>query len=277
MALREAQTVDEIVDRLTEKYKDRKWDFSPLKAPNYAPELESIREAAQAFDDMISKHPYIEFSTNQPLRAQLHNGSETTSGYAVNKGVFANKGLKTYTKATDHVSLAASGTTGVRNRLHNDYSKDNQKSDTRNYNLDAMNRPAYYTIVHEMGHVTDHSGRGRAQQRVKDYFIEDMKDNSPKLDKKYGEYVDKYGDDKGEQLFEQWVEDNLDNLLNEWMAYKLVSNYSYNGRVRSSGPYITETIAEAFLDVEIRGDKANEYSKKIYEILIEEAKKGANP
>ena len=34
-----------------------------------------------------------------------------------------------------------------------------------------------------------------------------------------------------------------------------------------------ETIAEAFLDVQARGDKANEFSKKIYELVIEAAKK----
>jgi hypothetical protein len=264
--------VDEIVAHLTEKYKDRGWDFSPLKSPQYPADFEAIREAAQAFDDMMQKHPYIKFRDKKPLVIYKYE-KENVNGFARNDSGYISKGIKTYTKDGQFIAAAqGTGTTLGRNTDHYIYETGQNGDEIRDYNLDAMNRSTYYTMVHEMGHMLDYTGRGRSQQRIRELFEETFTE-SPEGEKAYQKYVDKYGPDKGQVMWDK----AFDEILNIWLRDKLVSDYSYTSRNREKGAYITESIAEAVLDVEIRGEKANTFSKKIYDLVIEEAKKGAQP
>jgi hypothetical protein len=264
--LREAQTIDAVVDRLTEKYKDRNWDFSALRNPNYdGIDIESVREAAQAFDDVVTQFPFISFNTNTPLRAILDPSKgpgekQDSNGFAWNEHAFVTMtngyAIKDYEKDTDYISINQPiAITDGRNQNHYYYAEGMRKSETRDFNLDAMNRPVYYTIIHEMGHVMDHQGRGVAQERVLNYLaivFEDSEDYKPNLGL--------IGDTRYNRAFNKWLKD------------KLVSNYSYTDSNRDKPIYVTEAIAEAFLDVQARGNMANEYSQKIYKLVIEAAK-----
>lgn len=270
--LRSAQTIQQIVDHMNSKYASRNWDFSSLSAPDFGAnkmDIETAREAAQAFDDIVTKFPQIEFSDPKPLQAQGNRAyafaralgataTTTDDGYVT----------KTYTGSQFVAVSLPSATTEARNELfilHRDGKRD---SETRDYNLDAMNRPTYYTMVHEMTHVLDMNGGGNAHPRVLEY-INNAWEESPEADRLYNRLIDQLGESAGLREFNR----AKPALVKAWLKNRLVSAYSYSGSNRDQGMYIVEAIAEAGLDVHIRGDKANEFSKAIYQIVVEEFNK----
>lgn len=269
--LRAATTREQIIDHLTEKYKDRNYDFSDFKNPNYVDtemDLEATREAAQAFDDMLTKYPFITFTSNKPLRAVYaanrpkNSQSQTSNAFAsADSAPVVNGELKR--QGASFISLnAPMATTGGRNLALTSYGKGRRDSETRDYNLDAMNRPTYYTMVHEMGHVMDFNGNSNSHARIQ-----------AALDDAYRESEAYATLSAAGPSNPEYIESNLRTLRDAWLSTRLVSAYSFAASDRTKSPYIVESIAEAFLDVETRGDDANALSKLIHQIVVEEAKK----
>lgn len=276
--LRAATSVAEIVDHLTEKYKDRNWDFSEFRIPNFtgdAMDLEAHREAAQAFDDMVTKYPQIEFQPStpggvvKPLRAIYEAGtrrnqqSQGSNAYMQPAGVYQHATSTTagkWTYGAGYVSVNQPiATTRGRNSNYYYYAEGHRGSETRDYNLDAMNRPTYYTIIHEMGHVLDYNSNTSSHKRVEDMIWGRFQQSD-----KY-QALTALSPAKQKQMVTKY--------FNDWLSDKLVSNYSYRKSDRSKGAFVVEAIAEAVLDVETRGDKANEFSKAIHAIVIDEFNK----
>lgn len=271
--LRAATTRQAIVDRLTAKYASRNWDFSDLLNSNYQNDtlsVEAAREAAQAFDDMITKYPFLTFESDppggvvKPLRAIYDDtrpanlAGQTSNAFAMPNAVW-NWGKWNYTGA-EYVSVNEPiATRGGRNSAWLAYRNGRRDSETRDYNLDAMNRPTYYTMIHEMGHVMDFNGKGNSHARIEQY-LQDVFDDS--------DVADELAQLSASQQFTQ-----RDRYFRRWLSTQLVSAYSYKSSDRSLGSYTVETIAEAFLDVEARGANANYLSKEIHRIVVEEAMK----
>jgi hypothetical protein len=264
--LRSATTTSQIVDHMNQKYADRGWDFSDLKNTNYEPgtlmHVESAREAAQAFDDIVTKYPFIEFSSISPLRASYEPETELNSQQRSNAFVQPGYGYH----GAEYTSInAPMATLAGRAGAHSTYRKGRRDSETRDYNLDAMNRPAYYTMVHEMGHVVDFNGNATSHPRIKQLF-EDTFEETPQFGKLYDKFLD-------DQMSNTVFQNRRTEMYKEWLSTQLVSAYSFVGSDRSRGEYMVETIAEAFLDVETRGTNAKPMSILIHQIVIEEAKK----
>jgi hypothetical protein len=285
--LREATSIAQIVDHLTAKYQNRDWDFSEFQTSNFTGDpvdLEAAREAAQAFDDMMTKYPFLTFESDppggtvKPLRAKYAPGApssqtqskQTSNAFAMPNGE-KNPATGSYIRdplrptralsvGAEYVSMNQPIATKKGRNANFEYLRAGKRdSETRDYNLDAMNRPTYYTMIHEMGHVMDFNGRSNSHAIINQYF-QDQFDAS----------------DKAKELLPLTPSQRTarrPGLYKEWLSKELVSAYSYKNSDRSKGQYTPETIAEAFLDVEARGANANRHSIAIHAIVVEEAKK----
>ncbi|KRD08587.1 hypothetical protein ASE48_08465 [Mycobacterium sp. Root265] len=219
--------------------------------------LESTRQFAQAVDDILTKYPFVKLKA---LRGEYYPvRGEETSSYAHASGVFSihGDGIGHYVAinaplASD-ADRARAASASKRSYYDNKYAQ---------YNDDYAARPVYYTMIHEMGHVMDINGKGGSQRKI-EAALESKFRTSPE----YADMIDDLwsGNNPTPGQFRQ--------QYNKWMSTKLVSAYSYENSDRDKGPYIVEAIAEAFADVEMRGDKAEAMSKLIHQLVLAEAKK----
>lgn len=270
-SLANATTREEIAAYMANKYG---WDMSDflnpeMERPNpsfipVTPDFESMREFAQAVDDMMTKHPFLRFDTNNPMRVGRLPDAKPSQGWTAN--AFASMsyvwnpstGKYQWTGAKS-ITLSAIGVPEYRERASIIYSRGQRDSRTRDHNPNVIDRPAYYTMIHEMGHIMDFNGKGNSHKRVED-AIDDLYRQSPDFE-------------SFKQRFPNSWQQNWQIDRDKWLEQRLVSAYSYKKNDRTQGINTVEAIAEAFLDVEARGEYADPMSKLIYDIVLEEAKK----
>jgi hypothetical protein len=63
----------------------------------------------------------------------------------------------------------------------------------------------------------------------------------------------------------------FEELEKNWIRKNLVSAYSFKDSDRDKGVYWTEALAEAFADVELRGEQAETASRIIHKAMVDAA------
>lgn len=228
-------------------------------------DIENARQTLLAVDDVMTKYPFLDL---RRVTARYYPSSgEELSAYAFANGVHyydPNTGDLVWTGEGDYVSISypmAShedlrriSSASMKGYLDNRY---------RNKNKVYADRPAYWTMIHEMGHIMDFNGKTEARRKI-DKALKDRWFADP--DTKAAFQAAK---DAGSPLTDTQKQQNYF----AWIKDRLVSGYSYHSSDRDRGPYIVEAIAEAFADVEMRGANAEELSKLIHQIVVDEAKR----
>ncbi|ALA07814.1 hypothetical protein SEA_PIONEER_2 [Mycobacterium phage Pioneer] len=236
-----------------DKFLDAEFEHG-LPAEGLAPtefSLESARQFAQAVDDMLTKYPFLKLEEIKGEYLPEKGKRERSNAHAMPASHYVpGEGWKI--DGAKYVAINTPMATDLARKLNGDYYMAGKRdSRTRDFNQDAADRPVYYTMIHELGHVMDFTGKGNGRQRI--------------IDAIDAEFTKDTGTLPSDLQFR--------TKLNAWLKNRLVSAYSFNGSDRLKGMYVVEAMAEAFLDVEIRGNKADALSKLIHKIMIEEAKK----
>lgn len=215
----------------------------------------TAREFGQAVDDVLTKYPFLKLDA---IRADYAPYGDPLSGeaYAQPKldAEFKKIGARNVTISALVDEKGKEGTEWKRRQLAM------LQQDSR-YAASTYERPVYAVIVHEMGHVMDFNSGGNAipaaQAAIRKYVAGlpgAPARNTPEF-----------------ELFEA-----------RWLQDELVSAYSFETREgepfsRDNPVYWVEALAEAFADVEIRGDEAEVASKIIHEAMVSEARKFSTP
>lgn len=219
-------------------------------------DLRNTREFAQAVDDMMTKYPFLQldemraefYPTGFPLQSSAHAGGHWNGKRFEGASHISINGL----------SDGVGDTNGTAWKMRRDQLL-SEKYDS-GYKAAAVERPVYATMIHEMGHVVDFNSdtlaRGKALGALDDHFR-----TLP----------------EGKALIEKF--DNTAHLQPEyqaakgaWLKENLVSEYSFNDSDRDKGINPIEALAEAFADVELRGEEATITSKIMHKAMIEAAR-----
>lgn len=224
--------------------------------------VESARQFALAVDYVKQKYPFVELERIRADYAKREGFEAKANASAKPKSVKdpeAPRGVRVvghdsvtigYNLATDEDRVAAGAgyVTGQRNRART--------------SEHAFENVVYYSIIHEMGHALDNTGQRKSWERIEQELYWAFEESPEFAAFDPSKYPNPDTAEKKER-----------EVFNRWLADKLVSNYSYQGGKRGNEINMVEAIADAFLDVEIRGMNSEELSRLIHRILIEEAKK----
>ncbi|QFG12504.1 hypothetical protein PBI_TOAKA_2 [Mycobacterium phage Toaka] len=278
--LAKATSVDQIAS-----YLENKWgiDVTTFRNPDFSQpnfngwgltpktlSVESARQFAQAVDDMLTKYPFLKLlELKGGYFGNTKKGAESSYAHAQGEhywdptaGRFRWRGVGAY--ITINAPMASDG-----DRKRMAMISKNGYSDNRyeNGNKEYQARPVYWTMIHELGHIMDFNGgtgtTGPTNQTRSRELVEDALDQKFRESAEYAALFPGSSPSPGQ--FRQ--------AFNKWISTRLVSAYSYKESDRDKGMFTTEAIAEAFADVELRGDKAEELSKLIHKIIIEEARR----
>jgi hypothetical protein len=214
----------------------------------------TAREFGQAVDDIMEKYPFLKLDA---IRADYAPYGDPLTGeaYATPKldADFKKVGAENVTISALVDEKGKEGTEWKRRQLSM------LQADSR-YAASSYQRPVYAVMVHEMGHVVDFNSGGNAvpaaQAAIRKYVA--GLPGAP---------------DRNTPAFEVFEKN--------WLKEELVSAYSFetpDGVFSRDNPvYWVEALAEAFADVEIRGEEAEVASKIIHEAMVFEARKFSTP
>lgn len=224
---------------------------------------DTAKEFCQAVDDMLEKYPFL---TLDEIKADFYPAGNPlgASAYASRK-LDGGKTIGAKSVTVTGFADAQGETVGAAYRRYQKW-LETDAADER-YKSESIKRPVYAVIIHEMGHVMDYASGGLASTRVgqalRDYIsnlpeaqaIKDL----PAVKRIVG---DEFTFSTQYQDFEkQWLRDNL------------VSAYSFKASDRASGALnLVEAMAEAFADVELRGDGAEIASQIIHRAMVDAAR-----
>lgn len=250
----------------------------PLRAakaakPHYI-DARTAREMAQAVDDVLEKYPFLEldelaadfYPVGNPLGSMAHakvkldQNGKWVGAQRVTINQFADaEGDKPGTSYERYVQWALSD------------------ANDEGYKAETAKRPVYAVIVHEMGHVVDFNSGGSARQKaalaLREYILqtpEAQKLRQKILDEKPGAFERLYGN-------RLEITPEYEKLEKRWLKKNLVSAYSFTDSDRNKSINLTEALAEAFADVELRGDKATQASKIIHKAMLDAAREYRTP
>jgi hypothetical protein len=236
--------------------------------PHYI-DARTAREFGQAVDDTLDKYSFL---TLDEIKADFYPaGSPVSSMAHASPKVGREKGNGARYVAVNQFADAegeVQGSAYVRYRK----AVALDSFDSR-YKAAIEERPVYAVMIHEMGHVVDFNSGGRAQvdafQAIRDRVLQTPE--AVALREKV--FAEKPG--AMERLYGNRLEltPEFEDLEKQWHRDNLVSSYSFKDDSRDAGVYWTEALAEAFADVELRGDKAEEASKIIHKAMVDAARK----
>ncbi len=215
----------------------------------------TAREFGQAVDDIMTKYPFLKLDA---IRADYAPYGDPLTGeaYATPKlnADFKKVGAENVTISALVDEKGKEGTEWKRRQLSM------LQGDSR-YAASSYQRPVYAVMVHEMGHVMDFNSGGNAVDAAKAAIRKHVAGLPGAPAKNTPEF----------EVFEA-----------KWLEEELVSAYSFETREgepfsRSNPVYWVEALAEAFADVEIRGDDAEVASKIIHKAMVFEARKFSLP
>lgn len=215
----------------------------------------TAREFGQAVDDVLTKYPFLKLDAIRadyaPYGDPLHGLAYTTPKLDADFKRIGGAENVTICGLVDE-----KGKEGVewKRRQLSMLQADNR------YAASSYERPVYADMVHEMGHVMDFNSGGNAVPAAQSAIRRHIAGlpgapakNSPDF-----------------EAFEK-----------KWLEEELVSAYSFetpDGLFGRENPvYWVEALAEAFADVEIRGEGADVASKIIHEAMVFEARKFSTP
>lgn len=225
----------------------------------------TAREFGQAVDDMLEKYPFLTldeikadfYPTGNPLSSVAHASSRPTRDGA------------RYVAVNQFADVEGQTPGTARNRYAQSIAQDSY--DNR-YKAVAQDRPVYAVMIHEMGHVVDFNSGGKAQERaalaLREYIKSLPEAQSIKELPKIKIFAERYT--SVNEVFTYSTE--YQDFERQWLRDNLVSSYSFKDSDRNAGVYLTEALAEAFADVELRGDKAETASKIIHKAMIDAAR-----
>ena len=235
--------------------------------PHYI-DARTAREFGQAVDDTLDKYPFLALDE---IKADFYPAGNPLSSMAhASPKAGADKGNGARYVAVNRFADAEGE---VQGSAYARYSKTValDSFDSR-YKEAIVDRPVYAVMIHEMGHVVDFNSGGRAQvdafQAVRDHILrtpEAVALREKAFAEKAGAMERLYGN-----RFELTPE--FEELEKQWHRDNLVSSYSFKDDSRDAGVYWTEALAEAFADVELRGDKAELASKIIHKAMVNAAR-----
>lgn len=223
----------------------------------------TAKEVAQAVDDMLEKYPFV---TLDEIKADFYPAGNplSASAYATRKL----EGGKTVGARNVSVTSFADAEGQEAGTAYRRYQKwlRSDAADER-YKEEAVKRPVYAVIIHEMGHVLDFASGGLASTRVAEALRKYIS-NLPEAQKiKELPAVKRL---TGDQFT---YSTQYQDFEKQWLRENLCSAYSFKASDRASGVInMVEAMAEAFADVELRGDGAEIASKIIHRAMVDAAR-----
>ncbi|MGY4102279.1 WXG100-like domain-containing protein [Nocardia sp. R16R-3T] len=203
---------------------------------------EVVREIARAVDEMLTKHPEMKLAgvriePGDPRHPQGGVAYTSTSPRVGADAPLAER-LRQVTPSIVVLEESARGQSwgSDEDTLVSKTSRDGTR-------VIGADRPVYGVLVHELGHVLDYAGQGRAQRRVMDALREHYLATR---------------EHPGETDFRAWVDQ--------------LTRYSFDGDNLDPG----EALSDAFGEVERYGDDASEPAQVLYRLLVDEARAGAS-
>lgn len=235
-------------------------------------DVKVAREYAQGVDDMLVKYPYLKLDS---VESDWHpSGDPNVPAFATPK-LDGNKVVGAQRVTIGPGFADPKGKVGQAWQDREDWM--NSDSYDAGYKAAAAGRPIYKTAVHEMGHNMDYTGGQKARQTaglaLRDHIIQTP--GAVKIRDKILAGESKTGLGAFEKLYGGRFEitPEYERYERKWLRENLVSAYSFRGSDRKKAIInMPEALAEAFTDVELRGDNATEASKIMYAELIKAAK-----
>lgn len=235
-------------------------------------EAKVAREYAQGVDDMLVKYPFLKLDA---VDADWNTVGDLGCPAFAEMKMDGNKVV-----GAKRVSISAGFTDTKGNAGQAWQRRENwMNSDTYDagYKKAAVGRPIYKTAVHEMGHDMDYTGGLKARQTAGIALREHIMQTpgAIKIRDKILAGESKTGLGAFERLYGGRFDITPEYQAYErrWLRKNIVSAYSFRDSDRKKAVInMPEALAEAFTDVELRGEKASEASKVMYAELIKAAK-----
>jgi hypothetical protein len=240
----------------------------------------TAREFGQAVDDVLIKYPYLTldeikgdfYPAGNPLSSEAHARMKLDANGKADGGQYV------ALNALSDVAEDAPGTSyALRQQLargegrYKNYNYDNR------YKAATIDRQVYAVMIHEMGHVVDFNsgthitGITKAQYRAFQAIREHILATPEAVALRAKVFAEKSG--AMERLYGNRFEitPEFEELEKNWIRKNLVSAYSFKDSDRDKGVYWTEALAEAFADVELRGEQAETASRIIHKAMVDAA------
>lgn len=240
-------------------------------------DIKVAREYAQGVDDMLVKYPYLKLDG---VDADWHpTGDPNVPAFASPK--VENGEVVGAQRITIGPGFAdPEGKIGQAWQSREDWM--NSDSYDAGYKKAAVGRPIYKTAVHEMGHDMDYTGGQKARRTaglaLRDYIVQTP--GAVKIREKILAGESKTGLGAFERLYGSRFEitPEYEAYERKWLRQNIVSAYSFRDSDRKKSVLnMAEALAEAFTDVELRGEEATEASKIMYAELIKAAEEATRP
>lgn len=232
----------------------------------------TAREFSQAIDDVMTELPFIEldefkadfYPSGNPLSSMAHAGQRV--------GPERGNGAQRLV-----INQFADAEGDVPGTAYDRYRKaiSAESYDSR-YKGAAASRPAYAVGVHEMGHVIHFNGGDADAVSTKAFIalrehIMQTPEAQALREKIISEKAGAFQRLAGGRLE---LMPEYEDFERQWFRDNLVSAYSFKDGTRSTGiPDRYESLAEAYTDVRLRGDKAETASKIIYDVMVGAARR----